>query len=226
MTVVNRIADRSPAASASRSQMTRSMSDRNRHDQPGASNVGVPSLAGSSTLTRTSLARSPPAALSATTFHAIERRVEDSTPVCRTDRSAEVTTNVAPNGVDHGVAGAAMVRVALVEPSLQREKERWKPLRTCVGALTLVCEPMMNVPWMVGATAVPRYAVPLSTSARPVGEVVNPRTTVFGSILTVVALDAPPEVAVRRISNADGYAWSGALKLPDATPSRVSTTCG
>ena len=56
-------------------------------------------------------------------------------------------------------------------------------------------------------------------SCRPGGELASVTFAVRGSSRTVsVVLRPAASVAVSESSRCDGYSWSGATKLPDATP--------
>ena len=69
-----------------------------------------------------------------------------------------------------------------------------------------------------GATSV---KVP-ADSCRPAGTEIMDRLAVWGWMLTLAVPVLPSEsVAVSWISRYDGYSWSGAGKLPLATPSNV-----
>ena len=61
-----------------------------------------------------------------------------------------------------------------------------------------------------------------TVSCSPDGTVWNERSTVCGWMFTLAVPVSPPlSVAVSWISRYDGYSWSGAGKLPLATPVKV-----
>ena len=58
-----------------------------------------------------------------------------------------------------------------------------------------------------------------SESSSPAASLASVRSAVRGSSRTVcVVLRPAASVAVSESSRCDGYSWSGATKLPDATP--------
>ena len=92
------------------------------------------------------------------------------------------------------------------------------------GALTEFAEPTTTVTEngvVRGASLTTR-----SLRTRPPGLVLNVSTTVLGSSRTLVVEVSPPEsVAVSCSSSQHGYAWSGAVTDPLATPLMVWIRC-
>ena len=90
-----------------------------------------------------------------------------------------------------------------------------------LGALTLFDEPTITVR-VVGA--VTDWGP--TPSCSPVGVVAKVRFTVLGSSWRLVLACAPAEsVAVRTRDSDDGYSWSGAGNVPEATPVKLCTGC-
>jgi hypothetical protein len=69
--------------------------------------------------------------------------------------------------------------------------------------------------------------VPYAVATRsPVGVDWKLRSTVTGCSSTLVVPVVPvASVAVKRSSRYEGYSWSGAVNVPDATPEIVWMTC-
>src|SRR5882757_4073968 len=95
-------------------------------------------------------------------------------------------------------------------------------VRFCrAGALIELFDPTITVR-VNGATCV----VLPTVSCAPVGLDWNVSTTVRGFSRTVVVPTFPSESVARSVrSKKDGYSWSGATKLPDATPLNAWTLC-
>src|SRR5690349_24991673 len=96
-----------------------------------------------------------------------------------------------------------------------RNRNRRPSVRLCgLGALTELLDPTVTV----RVNGVTCSTVP-TTSRAPLGLEVNVRFTVRGFSRTVWDVVLPSEsVAVNVRSRNDGYSWSGATKLPEATP--------
>ena len=113
-----------------------------------------------------------------------------------------------------GVAGAVTLWVC-PPPSDHDLNVCETPPTVCgLGALTLFDEPTITVR-VVGAVT---DCAP-TPSCSPVGVVAKVRFTVLGSSWRLVLACAPAEsVALRTRDNDEGYSWSGAGNVAEATP--------